>query len=175
MAFGCQCSRAEWPPKQSKNSSLVFVRQIISLLTKRFFSCLLLAFSVADSRLQLNITAVTQIRTPQTYISSLPETYRIHTQTHSILSFSHCDLQSQFQMSFNLSAHCDVEDCCYAYYPNMTWVPIGLPVSSNSQCHCQFQGNTDIAGPGVRFVVLQMILHVLMVSRSWRLSLRQRG
>jgi hypothetical protein len=137
---------------------------------EQLVSYLLLAFSVADSRLQLNVIAVTQIRTPQTYIFLLPETFKIYTETPSILSFRLRDLQNQFEMSLNLSAYCDVEYCCYAYSPNMTWVPIGLPVSNNSHCHCQFQGNADIAGPGVCFVVLQRYFHVLTASRSWRLS-----
>jgi hypothetical protein len=68
------------------NRSLPFRR-------KQLVSYLLLAFSVADSRLQLNVIAVTQIRTPQTYISSLPETFKIYTKTTSVLSFRLCDLQ----------------------------------------------------------------------------------
>jgi hypothetical protein len=52
-------------------------------------------------------------------------------------------------MSLNLSSCCEVNDCCYSYYPNGTWGPTGLPDLRNQECQCPFPGNADIAGPGV--------------------------
>lgn len=52
-------------------------------------------------------------------------------------------------MSLNFS-YCNSNDCCYTYVANnKTWIPTGLPDTRYLDCQCSFDGDPDIAGPGV--------------------------